>query len=221
MACPYAKKIRGTIAYCSLINKKVSTLRYPCKGNYKRCPIYIRYRARAAPAAPREQAPPQPPPQAPPAPAKTPPAPTAPARPPAPQPSRPQPQPAPSRGAVTVKPSKSLCDSLILAALITTARALDRYAGDTKGLVEELISRTQGKSLLLFFIGQSDGVSIRMLAHAGRVVYAFERGGSPVCGNDAEALYREVLTRRVDGIIYEIRWEDIPLWRETVQSEFS
>ena len=42
MACPHAKTIKGAVAYCSIIKKKVSTLKFPCKGDYRRCPIYVR-----------------------------------------------------------------------------------------------------------------------------------------------------------------------------------
>ena len=51
MACPYAKYIKGAVAYCILLNKKVSTMRYPCKGNYRRCPVYIRRGQRQAAGA--------------------------------------------------------------------------------------------------------------------------------------------------------------------------
>ncbi len=53
MVCPYAKNIRGAVAYCELLGGKVSTLKYPCKGRYQRCPIY---RARAPRQAAREEA---------------------------------------------------------------------------------------------------------------------------------------------------------------------
>jgi len=209
VACPYAKKIRGTVAFCSIINKKVSTLRYPCRGNYKRCPIYVRYRARAAApsAAPAEETPQAQPAQPSQAPAKRTPAPAA-------------PTPAPA-GGPSVKPSKSLCDSLILAALITSARATDRFTGPLRDAVRVLADKTRGNNKLLFFVGQVGGMSVRMLAHKGVVVYAFERGGSPLCESSAAEAFEQNSEARVDGILYEIKWEDIPLWRDSIIKEFS
>ncbi len=40
MVCPHAGQQRGTIIYCNLARRKVSSLRYPCKGNFQLCPIY-------------------------------------------------------------------------------------------------------------------------------------------------------------------------------------
>ncbi len=210
MACPYAKKIRGTIAFCTLLNRKVSTLRYPCKGNYRRCPIYIRYQARAA--APQGPAP-EP---APPAPQT---APTAPPAQPAPAPAEEKAPTGPGGG--VVRPSKSLCDSLILAALITSGVAVDRFRGSLASLIEALQDKTRGNDKLLFFVGQTGDVSVRMLAHKGNVVYAFEKELSPICGNEASSLLEQRRNETVDGIIYEIKWEDIPLWKETIQSELA
>lgn len=52
--CPYAKGVKGTIVHCELAGRKVSSLKYPCKGRYQACPIY-RARAPTAPAAQKEE----------------------------------------------------------------------------------------------------------------------------------------------------------------------
>ncbi len=217
MACPYAKNIRGTVAYCSLLGKKVSTLRFPCKGNYKRCPIYIRYSGRQR--APERRAKPQtPPPET----VQT------------PQPRKETPAQAPQIEASTartvaeerpastgnIKPSEVLCDSLILAALLASGTLVDRYNGDFAGLLSTLNAKHAGGELI-FIVGHLGSYSLRALYRSGKLVYAFESNGVTICGADAEKLLEDNINMPLDAILYKVEWENIPLWRDTIVKELS
>ncbi len=221
MACPHAKYIKGTIAYCSLVNKKVSTLRYPCKGNYRRCPIYVRYaRARPAPAprpapaqAQREQEPPQARPPARQEPVEAPRV-QEPARPSAPAPA---PTPPLEAGGEFV-PSEALCDSLVLASLIASATSVGVYRGPLRGVVEEARRHLSGEGFL-FVVGRVGGYQFRAI-YSGKVFkYTFEEAGKPLCGEDAEKLLRELGDAALDAVIYRVSWESIPLWRDRIREE--
>jgi len=227
LACPYAKSIRGTVAYCSVVNKKVSTLRYPCKGNYKRCPLYIRYSAKIAKA--REAAASE--------------APGGEARPEPVQkpvePQKPQPPtaatagaggavataseptvagPAPPPGRV-VRPSKALCDSLILASLTVAGESVGKYRGPLRELAERLRGEVR-EGRFIFVTGDVDGYKFRALFAGNVVTYSFARG-SPICGEEAERLYEELKDREIDAMIYLVRWDRIPLWRDQIKAEIS
>ncbi len=220
MPCPYAKEIRGTTAYCTLLKKKVSTLRFPCKGNYKRCPVYIRYggRARVAPAPRREE-------KTRPAPKQTLPQPTTP---PAPQqaqtpvttqtPPQPASLPAPSPAGANIVPSEALCDSLILAALLTSGRAVETYRGPLRGLLDYLNKKVPSDKLI-FVIGPVGEHSFRGLYFNGKLSFAFEKSGTPVCGAEAERVLKEHGDDSIDAIIYEVAWEMIPLWKDLIMKE--
>jgi len=225
LACPYAKTIRGTVAHCSIVNKKVSTLRYPCKGNYKRCPIYIRYSSRAAktkqPA--RQEAPAaQPAPQQP----ATPTIPEQPST-PTPAPVEAQPTPAitptsigveaPKRGGM--KPSKALCDTLILASLLAGAKSLGVYRGPLSGVKERIEEIELKKGTFVFVTGDIDGYKFRALYAGDTITFALFRGGSPVCGEEAERLLQELADKKLDANVYEVYWEKIPLWRDKIRME--
>ena len=223
MACPYAKYIKGTIAYCTLLNKKVSTLRYPCKGNYRRCPIYVR-RARRQREAPRqEQAQPQVEARQAQQPA-TPPSPQAeaprlePAK-PAPQPASPQAQPGAVRVPSAVEPSEALCDSLVLASLIAASNAVATYRGPLRNLIIEA-SKYLGGEGFLFIVGRlQGGLNVRML-YAGRIAtFAFERQLQPVCGEEAVHLLSQLAGEQVDAVIYRVDWNSIPLWKDRIAKE--
>ncbi len=55
MVCPYAKSIKGVIVECAAAGRKVSALRYPCRGRYQNCPIYRKAKERERAAAARSQ----------------------------------------------------------------------------------------------------------------------------------------------------------------------
>jgi hypothetical protein len=203
VVCPYAKNIRGTIAFCTLINKKVSTLRFPCKGNYTRCPIYQRYATAAAPA-------PSPGAPQPPSVEKEEKARAAP------------PTPPPRKAGPVARPSEALCDSLVLAALITSGSAEDRYRDSVNGLLDYLKRKYSGTDKLVFVVGSlADGTTMRLLAWKGKLVYSFERDGTPICGEDSEKLFKEVGSSSIDAIIYSVEWENIPLWGDLIRKELS
>ncbi len=228
MACPYAKYIKGAVAFCTLLNKKVSTMRYPCKGNYRRCPVYLRRGQRQAPPArPREEAAPQPPAR--PAP-ETPQQPAQQARPP--EPARveepapaPAPRPAQSPGSVgaarppsALRPSEALCDSLVLASLLAASEGVGKYVGPLIDLFPEAGKYTGGEGFV-FAVGRVAGYSIRIL-YAGRVAtYAFEKDLQPICGDEAEALLKKLLNEKVDAIVYRVDWDRVPLWRDRIKEE--
>ncbi len=210
MACPYAKYIKGTIAYCTLLDKKVSTLRYPCKGNYRRCPIYVR-RAGRAPRPRQEQAARrEAEAQAREAPSR------ASQQAPAPAPA---PRPAPAAAAPgEVRPSEALCDSLVLASLIAGSRALATYRGPLSGLLAEA-SRHVGEGGFLFIVGRVAGYQVRLLYAGKTATYAFEKDLQPVCGDDARGLWERLRGENVDAVIYSVEWERVPLWREQIARE--
>ena len=168
MVCPYAKNIRGLVVYCEAARKKVSSLRYPCKGDYKKCPIYRRAQ-RAARREEKRAAKPEKP--APPRPVEAPvpreeklPAPTPAPQPPAPGPAPASPVPAvagaPTAGeeapvastsggvvAVAAAPpeetsivgsGRAACDSLVAAELLIVAQYLRARTGPLRSLVEEI-----------------------------------------------------------------------------------
>ncbi|MCE4620397.1 MAG: hypothetical protein F7C33_05165 [Desulfurococcales archaeon] len=224
MVCPYAKQIRGSIAFCQLIRKKVSTLRYPCKGNYKRCPIYLRYGARAAP-------PPRPRPEE---------RPRAEAKPPeeAVKPTvreeRPAPpikaeeakrEPAPtappstrSGGPGVLKPSEALCDSLVLAGLTVAAKPL----GIARGKLEDVVENARqylDKESFVFILGDIAGYRMRILFAGNHATYSFEKAGTPICGSEAEQILGKVRGEEFNGIYYRVKLEDVPLWRDSILKE--
>ncbi len=195
MACPYAKSIKGTIAYCELIRKKVSTLRFPCKGNYKRCPIYARYTAR------RREAP-------------------------APRPSVETPtektieaEAQPAKQGIRVKPSEALCDSLILAALLTSGSASETFRGTLSDLVKWLENEKGESDYLNFLVGTVDTYSFRGLYRKLTLTYMFEKSGKQYCGEEASKLFFQLSSSSIDIMIYNIEWESIPLWKDLILKE--
>lgn len=224
MACPYAEQIKGTIAKCSLLNRKVSTMRYPCKGNYRRCPVYIRRAAQRETV--REALPEQP---AKPKVEERPPAPVAPSI----QEERESPRveervekvEARREAEVTrpvanvFKPSKALCDSLVLASLTVSSKAEGIYRGPLSGLVNELKNRLTD-DIILFVVGDYRDYKIRLLFKGGTARYSLEKGGNPICGDDAEKILEEIgLNEKLDGVIYSVKLSDIPLWKDQILGE--
>lgn len=231
MVCPYAEQIKGTIAKCSLLNKKVSTMRYPCKGNYRRCPVYIRrvvQRELPKPVeeiTPKQEAPPTPAPPPTPRVKK----PEAPAHRVEKQPikvERPsdkpvemvKPKPAPVE---SFKPSKALCDSLILASLTVSSKAEEIYRGPLNDLLDQLRSHLSDDTILLV-VGDYDEYKIRLLFKGKSARYSLEKGGQPICGDEAEKLLEKLgLEKKLDGVIYSVKLSDIPLWKEQILEELS
>lgn len=231
MACPYAEQIKGTIAKCSLLNKKVSTMRYPCKGNYRRCPVYIRRGVQRELPKPVEETTPKQ--EAPPTPAP-PPTPRV-KKPEAPAPrvekqpvkvERPsekpvemvKPKPAPVE---SFKPSKALCDSLILASLTVSSKAEGIYRGPLNDLLDQLRSHLSDDTILLV-VGDYDEYKIRLLFKGKSARYSLEKGGQPICGDEARELLEKLgLEKKLDGVIYSVKLSDIPLWKEQILEELS
>jgi hypothetical protein len=193
----------------------VSTLRYPCKGNYRRCPIYQRYAAARPPATPLEieEKPPQPPaPKPAPVEEKT----REEERREAPRPETPV---APAqRGARLFRPSKSLCDSLVLASLTVAAQPLGIARGKLEDVLESARQYLEEGSLI-FILGDIDGYRMRVLFAGNFATYSFERGGTPICGDEAENIFEEVKDSVFDGIYYKVKLSDIPLWKDAILEE--
>ncbi len=223
MVCPYAKQIRGSIAFCQLIRKKVSTLRYPCKGNYKRCPIYLRYGARAA-AAPgprpeeRPRAEAKPPGEAV-KPVEREERPTAPVK--AEEAKREQVSTAPpARGGKpgVLRPSKALCDSLVLAGLTVAAKPL----GIARGRLEDVVENARqylDKESFVFILGDIAGYRMRILFAGNIATYSFEKAGMTICGGEAEKVLEKVRGEEFNGIYYKVKLEDVPLWKDSILEE--
>ncbi len=223
MVCPYAKQIRGSIAFCQLIRKKVSTLRYPCKGNYKRCPIYLRYGARAA-AAPRPRPEEKPKAEAKPSveavkPAEREEKPIVPVR---VEEAKPEPVPTtpPARGGgpSVLRPSEALCDSLVLAGLTVAAKPL----GIARGRLEDVVENARqylDKESFVFILGDIAGYRMRILFAGNHATYSFEKAGMPICGGEAEKVLEKVKGEEFNGIYYRVKLEDVPLWKDSILKE--
>ena len=216
MVCPYAKQIRGTIALCSLINRKVSTLRYPCKGNYRRCPIYNRYAA-ARETLPSEATEAKPAKEI---------ASLGEARQQTVK-EKVAPEAAPSRIEVKAKswkdlfkPSEALCDSLILASLTVSGKAVGIYRGSLSGLVKD-IQKYLKEGEFLLVVGDIGGYRARILFMGELARFAFEKDGNPICGEDASKVLEEVAESTIDAVVYSVRLEDIPLWKDRILKELS
>ncbi len=231
MACPYAEQIKGTIAKCSLLNKKVSTMRYPCKGNYRRCPVYIRRGGqREVPkpveaTTPKQESHPTPTPLPTPRVEKT----EAPAPRVDKQPlkvERPSEEPVEmikpkETPTVSFKPSKSLCDSLILASLTVSSKAEGIYRGPLNGLLDQLRNHLADDTILLV-VGDYDEYKMRLLFKGKTARYSLEKGGQPICGDEAEKLLEKLgLEKKLDGVIYSVKLSDIPLWKDQILKELS
>lgn len=223
MPCPYAEEIKGTIAKCRLLNKKVSTMRYPCTGNYKRCPVYIRMGGEAAGAPPVER-------EAPPLQVESVEAPAKPPEARAEAPPTPPPTPAmPAEPVVSgevkgvqarvFEASRSLCDSLILASLTVSSRAVGIYRGPLRDAAEKLKGHLEAGSIL-FIVGDYEGYRVRLLYGGQTARYSFEKGGVAVCGEEAKRILEELgLEATLDGIVYAVRLSEIPLWRDQILGE--
>lgn len=219
MACPYAEQIKGTIAKCTLLNRKVSTMRYPCKGNFRRCPVYIRRGVqREAPIetaqVPRveekveERAPSTGEKQA---------------RLETPTPrisDRTKPREAEETDITKqFEPSKSLCDSLVLASLTVTAEAKGIYKGVLRQLPEKL-KEYLSPDVIVLVVGDYNGYRMRVLFKGRKVRYSLEKGGEPLCGDRARSILNELgLGGRLEGVVYTVKLTDIPLWRDQITGE--
>ncbi len=214
MVCPYAKQIRGSIAICTLINRKVSTLRYPCKGNYRRCPIYLRYAARTveAPRRVEREEIVKPGERAPPARVER-----VEEKPPTISPGG-EARPIPTRERGVFRPSESLCDSLILASLTVASKPIGIARGKISDLVERAREHVREESIV-FILGDIGGYRMRLLYMGTLATYSFEKEGRAFCGEEAEKIFNSVKDEEFDGIYYTVKLSDIPLWRESILKE--
>ncbi len=227
MACPYAKSIRGLVVYCAAINKKVSSLRYPCKGDYTRCPIYrraIRAKARAeatrkpekaekpvvvverAEAAPRAEQP------------------VAPAGPATAAPVAAATENTASTGTgagpveaeetegVVVGDGRAACDSLVVAELLISSQYIRAKNGSPKEIIEEVVVESREAENPLFFTGDIRGVGrLRGLAFKGRVTSLYlEKAGEKHCGGDAWSEIVSATGSRAVVRIYVVEPDKLP-----------
>ncbi len=222
MVCPHAQDIRGAVAYCRLARRKVSTLRFPCKGNYRACPIYVRLAHIAPPRefqvqeqeeAPRPGAAPQPA-----------------------EPTATQPQTQPTtveqarpKEAAEERPAKrevewgsgeAICDSLILALLISAASTLDIYRGDHQGLTKRLAELDTDPQSFLLLVGSLNGVTLRA-AYKDYKVFSImtEVGGETLCGGRALEKLKPIEKKSFDLVIYRVKWDSLGAWREYLAKE--
>ncbi len=241
--CPYAKGVKGTIVYCELAGRKVSSLKYPCKGRYQACPIY---RARAGRRTARRVAEEKPQPaerveEARPSAAEErpveaeAPAPTSRAEeslPEAPSPPPPAPVAAepsvrespPSAEAVkafTVKPGRAVCDPLFQANVILNAEE----SRDFQGTLQEIAALSRGKKdVIVYFAGTvtASGGQIRLVAYDGVVASVQvepSRGEPPKCG--AEALDYVKPDIVVSGVLYIASLSSLGMYGDQVKREAS
>ncbi len=240
MACPYARDIKGAVAYCSLLGKKVSTLRYPCKGRYQRCPVY---RARA----PRETIEvPQPPPPIRPEekpraeeakpeakPVEPVEAPQGPEAPQAPAPSESAVE-APQAGATSeeAQPSEAeaaeeakrwrseklveqACDALTQASLVAFAEVNNVFSGSLEELLR-LSTDYEGK--IVYFRGRAGEREVGLLVYQGVLIgaHSTEPEGGVTCGD--KAIEGLSLSTMISGIVYIASLTALPALQEAVKA---
>lgn len=221
MVCPYATNVKGAVAYCTIINKKVSTLKYPCKGNYKRCSIYARRPVKKAgkepqkPKAPKAEAPqvqtekrqeePKPIPVEPKIEA------------------RPTLTPVQQRKEASVKikwrPGKAICDSLLLAVLVSMAEAVGVVKGTYRDLEGKLLSlHTNGS--FIFIVGRVDKIRVRMVYSSGYVFSMMaEQDGNTICGQDALKLIEPITEKILDLVLYSVSWSSLDKWGDELKKD--
>ena len=233
MACPYARDIRGAVAYCSLLGRKVSTLRYPCKGRYQRCPVY---RARA-PREAVEAIQPPPPPKAPEE------KPTAEeARPVEARREEASEIQAPSESVVEAPAAEApgeearpveaeaveeerrwraetlveqACDALVQASLVAFAEANNAFSGTLEDLLR-LSTDYEGK--VVYFRGRFGEREVGLLVYQGVLIgaHSAEPGGGTACGEKAaEGLN---LSATLSGMVYITSLTALPALQEAIKT---
>ncbi len=219
MVCPYASRIKGAVAYCTILNKKVSTLRYPCKGNYKRCPIYARRPVKiekeekvatpsiaeekpvAIPAQPRQQPTIETVPETSKAVAKE--------------------ESIPERPQLRIKlyPGGNICDSILLALLVSVAEAIGVFKGKYNELEEKLLSiGTNGA--FVFAAGKADEYRIRF-AYSRNTIFSImvEVDGTQKCGNEAIEIITPLDRKDFDLVLYSVSWNDLGSWGNELKKD--
>ncbi|MCE4605022.1 MAG: hypothetical protein F7C08_00585 [Desulfurococcales archaeon] len=220
MVCPYATNVKGAVAYCTIINKKVSTLKYPCKGNYKRCSIYAR-RPVKKPAKEIQK----PKVEAPPVPAEPRQEETKPiiAEPPKVEPKEPVAPVQQRREVSTTKiqwrPGKAICDSLLLAVLVSVAEAVGVVRGSYRDLEGKLLSlHTNGS--FIFIVGRVDKTRVRMVYSSGYVFSMMaEQDGNTICGQDALKQLEPITDRILDLVLYSVSWSSLDKWGDELKKD--
>ncbi|MCE4599662.1 MAG: hypothetical protein F7C81_05635 [Desulfurococcales archaeon] len=230
MPCPYAQDVRGAVAYCQLARRKVSTLRFPCKGNYRVCPIYVRLahiaqagesyqRREQPPARPAQRQVAQETPQQQPAQARV----ERVEQPRPPEIEKPREkveEEAPPKKTVEWGSGEAICDSLILALLISAASTLDVYRGDYQGLVNKLLELDTDPQSFLLLVGTLNGATVRATYKDYKVFSIMaEVEGETLCGGKALEELGSVKERKFDLVIYRVRWDALGGWKEYLLKE--
>jgi len=241
--CPHAKRVKGTIVYCELAGRKVSSLKYPCKGRYQACPIY-RARAGRRPARREEvEERPQPvgrvesveevaraAPEPEPVEAEAVAAPREEEAPPAAPPAAPVAGEAavrespPNSEAVTafpVKPGRSVCDPLFQANVILKAEE----SRDFRGTFQEIAALSRGREgTLIYFAGTITdvGAQVRLVAFNGVIVSVQVepgRGETAKCGEEALEYVKPDAV--VSGVLYFVSLQALEAYAERIREEAS
>ncbi len=248
MACPHAKTIKGAVAYCGIVKKKVSTLKFPCKGDYRRCPIYVRAKPQVGTA--EESEPSQPPKaekreEAPKPIGQT--AKTASARTEekgvepheeAPKPEsivadlgkpvesdheqkteKPIEKPAVMETSRIIwQPGGALCDSMVIALLLVSSKSIGTYRGGYDGL-EDLLKKMETNGVFYYVAGDVDSWRVRF-TYANMKVFGLsvEKDGQLICGDEALRLIQPLEEKNFDVVIYSVSWDDLGPAAEKLRS---
>ena len=230
MACPYARDIRGAVAYCSLLGRKVSTLRYPCKGRYQRCPVYRARAPREAVEAIQPPTPPKPTEEKPvaeearPVEAEAPEA-QAPSEAtveaPVAETPREEVQPREAEAAEEARRWRveslveQACDALVQASLVAFAEANNVFSGS----LEELLTlSTDYEGRVVYFRGRVGEKEVGLLVYRGILIgaHSTEPGGGIACGEKAaEGLG---LSTMLTGMVYITSLTALPALQEAVKA---
>ena len=233
MACPHAKTIKGAVAYCNVVKKKVSTLKFPCKGDYRRCPIYVRAQQVEAERKPAQearheakQAETTKPVEAPLKPAEVIKEGGA-AGPPQPVITQPTPKvepasriqetiekpveekPATKPTRIVWQPGGALCDSMVIALLLVSSKSIGTYKGEYDGL-EEMLKGMETNGVFYYIAGDVDSLRVRF-TYANMKVFGLsvEKDGRLICGDEALQVLQPIEKRKFDVVIYSVSWDDV------------
>ena len=213
--------MKGVVAYCNIARKKVSMLKYPCRGNYKRCPIYIRRpisaverreekpkieEVRQAKPVLREE------------------------KPTVIQQSKPveraEIKPSIGRESVEVveakitwRPGDALCDSLLMAFMVTIAETIGVIRGDYNMVEEKLISIPTDGSFILA-VGRVDNSRVRF-TYSNKIIFSMmvEKDGVQECGKKALEYIKPVSDKIYDLVLYNISWNSLGGWANQLKKD--
>ncbi len=216
MACPYAANIKGAVAYCKILNKKVSTLKYPCKGNYKRCPVYIRRPIEIKPVQKiQEEVKPEESIEKPVIEEKPKVTPVV---------QKPVAQPTPSEVKtvnrnIKWKPGKAICDTLLLTLLVTVSETIGIVKGSYRDLEEKLLEVGTNGSFV-FIVGNIDAFKVKF-TYSSKLVFSLmaERDGNQLCGEDALKEIEPLEKRRFDLVLYSVSWSSLGEWGSMLRKD--